>query len=149
VVGLDGLDLFHDVVEAPEDLSEHDVLAVEVLARGEGDEELGAVRVRTAVGHREQAGRGEGDREPVGFVCERGRGGGRVDGFAPGAVVLGDIYHDLSSVPGAVWDGERRTSALDHKLWNHTMKDGVLVVKGMAGDGGLTAFAGAKGSKAG
>ena len=47
------LDLAHDQ-EAVEDLAEDDVLAVEEVALGARDEELTAVRVRSAVGLPEQ-----------------------------------------------------------------------------------------------
>src|SRR5436305_15324007 len=45
-----------DHVVARHDLSEHDVLAVEVRRRGGAEEELGSVRVRPGVRHRQGTG---------------------------------------------------------------------------------------------
>ena len=97
-VALDRRDPVDDVLSRG-DLSEHGVLPVEPGRRFRGDdEELGAVRVRPRIRHRERA-----------------------------ALDLVVVELVLEGVPGAAGAGAERTSGLDHEVRDHAVEDQPVV----------------------
>ena len=76
---------FFDHAVTGNDVAEDDVLPVQPVRLGRGNEELAAVGPRPGVGHAEYPGSGVGQLKVL--VCELGP----VDGPAAGTVVVGEV----------------------------------------------------------
>lgn len=120
LAGLDLLDQADDL-HPLRHLAEHDVRPIEVRGRRQRDEELGAIRVRTTVRHREQAGAHVAMLEPL--------------------VLEGLAMHALST--SAVPMGE--VPALEDELGNDAVDGTAFVVKRLLPDASRALFSRAKG----